>query len=901
MRDLFDQATNLPTDERRTFVDRASVDDQGLRDELLSLVESDKCQSKKPLTDAIGNAISGTMEARRQRLVGSKVGSYKLLRVIGYGGVGTVYLGQHVESEGRAPVAIKIVERAALHTDTRRRFEIEKQILANLDHPRIARIFDAGDTQEAFPYLVMEHVHGDSIDRYCDRRRLNVRSRLLIFLQVCEALQYAHTHLVIHRDLKPANILVTLDGDVKLLDFGIAKLLDPDTGSAIALTRLQDQLLTPEYASPEQIHGQYLTTASDIYALGVLLHELLTGCRPYGTPATQLELERAICVEEPKKPSRITRPPRTIKVGKSTTSDESQIRAALRGTTPPRLSHQLSGDLDAIILRALRKDAAERYESVHDLAEDLRSYLACRPVSTARSTNIYLASRFLRRNCFLIAIGLSIAIATAFAISGIRSMSIAMAEQRDRAYHSRKAADAVTEFMVSAFDSTNNSEKRNDSALDLIDRATQLIKVDTQQDPTIRAKLLESIGHYQSRLGRTTEGVRLLKEAVAIRQTDDGTRTSDLATLYLRLGSAQSNTSEFEEAKRALQYSRTLLVQEQRSNSTEFALVTVRLGIVEMELGNSSKAVRLLTEALALSERIYGAGHSEVASASAALANALRWAGKYRESTRFARAALTIYERTVPELHPDRIGTLQTLAAGQVSIGELASAMTNTQLAYKSASRLSKGNAAMFIDPLQEASTSFGALGALDLAEKIQREVLDLSTIHRGTLSIPTAYGRETLGIILWKRKQFVAAERELRAALASYKLLLPDDHPYISTSEHWISEALLAQNKVESAANQLRVTLQRLNRTEAAPWRVARTVSTLGYSLFKQNRIDEAIRLMEQGINTLSAVEVQDPSTLTLARSRLREVYLATGNTEKLEKLDASIQKKKSEGATRL
>src|SRR5690606_868068 len=263
-------------------------------------------RSTGPLTHALGAAIDATTRDRRKALVGRIIGNYKLVSILGHGGTGTVYLGERADRQYSAQVAVKIVDTAPIHGELGLRFRAERQILASLNHANISRLLDAGETPDGQPYLVMEYVHGEPVDRYCDRHQLDLTARLKLFLEICNAVQYAHQNLIVHRDLKPANILVTAEGSPKLLDFGIAKLLDSgDKAAMLALTRMNDRLLTPEYASPEQILGRQVTTASDVYALGVVLYELLTGLRPYTVPssASQLELERSICISDPQRPS----------------------------------------------------------------------------------------------------------------------------------------------------------------------------------------------------------------------------------------------------------------------------------------------------------------------------------------------------------------------------------------------------------------------------------------------------------------------------------------------------------------------------------------------------------------------------------------------------------------------
>ncbi len=333
LQEIFAAAVDLPASQQHQYVADACGGDESLRQEILAMLTCDAEPDSGPLTNALDAAISDTSKDRRQALINTVVGSYRLVSILGHGGAGSVYLAERADRQYSAQVAVKIVESAALHPDMGLRFRAERQILASLNHPNIARLVDAGETDKGLPYLVMEYVHGEPVDRYCDSGQLSIDARLELFLQICSAVQYAHQNLVVHRDLKPANILVTADGVPKLLDFGIAKLLDasPVVTQSIALTRMNDRMLTPEYASPEQILGRPVTTSSDVYALGIVLYEILTGRRPYSVAATsQLELERSICVTDPPRPSSVVARP----VDNTSRPDASkESLAALRGLT----------------------------------------------------------------------------------------------------------------------------------------------------------------------------------------------------------------------------------------------------------------------------------------------------------------------------------------------------------------------------------------------------------------------------------------------------------------------------------------------------------------------------------------------------------------------------------------
>ncbi|MFV2091422.1 MAG: serine/threonine protein kinase, partial [Pseudomonadales bacterium] len=342
------------------------------------------------LTDAFAD-LEEEIDSGESSRVGMRLGAFELTRLVGRGGNASVYLGERVDAQYHQQVAVKIIHQGLAGRDGELRFRAERQILANLDHPNIARLLDGGTTAAGLPYLVMEYIDGEPIDVYCDERRLSVDARLGLFSEVCAAVQYAHQNLIVHRDLKPANVLVGADGIPKLLDFGIAKLLDADRlHQTLALTRADTRLLTLEYASPEQVKGEAITTASDIYTLGVMLYELLTGQMPYRLSGTGPgELERVICDTRPDRPSIVvTRDPATGGAADSITksicdpqhSCDPQRICAVRSTEPQKLRRQLRGELDNIVLMALRKEPERRYRSAEQLAEDLGRYGTHLPV-----------------------------------------------------------------------------------------------------------------------------------------------------------------------------------------------------------------------------------------------------------------------------------------------------------------------------------------------------------------------------------------------------------------------------------------------------------------------------------------------------------------------------------------
>lgn len=892
LEELFARATDLPETERQSFIACECGDDRELLAELQELLKADvEEKSRSVIGHAVGAAISHASRDRRQALIGRVLGNYRLTSVLGHGGTGTVYLAERADRQYSAQVAIKILD-ASLHGDLGLRFRSERQILASLNHSNIARLLDAGETQEGQPYLVMEYIHGETLDRYCDRNQLDLRARLRLFLEVCVAVQCAHQNLIIHRDLKPANILVTADGKPKLLDFGIAKLLDPgDTAKSPALTRMNDRLLTPEYASPEQILGRAVTTASDVYALGVVLYELMTGLRPYSVPesASQLELERSICVTDPLRPSAAVA--RNLQQDRAGQSGVIGIAAARR-LSAEKLARKLTGDIDAIIMRALRKEPEHRYGSVEQLAADIARFLSREPVQARQGNWLYYSQRFARRHAYGVAAGALVATLTlAFAITmSVQAQRIAA--ERDRAEQESRRAETVSEFMLDVFTASDPFETpgREVTARELLDAAGSKIYGDINQHPEVRARLLEAIGRAFRRQHLNDRAISHLQEAIHLRKQlpqEGGAKTGAVMT---ELAIALRQSGDLAGADKALESAVEWSSRFKSHLSPEYADLLANLGRTQFISGDSRSAQKYFEESLALTRKLHGPTHPDVASLLTELSAISLWHDDPRTAEQLARQALEIYRATTHRMHPDRVVAEVRLADTlylQGRFNEAEPIFLDALADQKSLYGVSSRQVADILDSLAAIKRSQGLLAQ---AESYARQAVDSQSRGLGADHYMTAYVRTSLAAILLQKQDYAEAEVQLRQALSVYEKALPPDHQYIASSEHLLGEVLLASDRVSDAEPVLRAAMNRWKRSDAPPWRSARSASALGEALFRAGRIQEAERLLADSYRTLALDDTADRTARVDAQDRLARFYSAIGRRHAFQQLKSEV-----------
>jgi serine/threonine protein kinase/tetratricopeptide (TPR) repeat protein len=528
---LLDDALERRTTERAAFIESLSKNEPELREEVESLLRAHEAQPDFLESSYIAGAVNDTeSSADSFAWVGRVLGSYRLLELIGEGGMGAIFRAVRIDGLHDRPVAVKLIRSGLSKEFFLRRFNEERRILASLDHPNIARLLDGGASPEGMPYVVMEFVDGVPIDVFCARQELSIRERLQLFRVVCGAVQYAHQNLIVHRDLKPANILVTKDGQPKLLDFGIAKIRDPRQGPEVERSLTLLPIMTPDFASPEQVRGVSITTASDIYSLGVVLYVLLTGQRPYGSAQrTPHEIMKAICETTPLKPSgTVLRHATTAGPGEGASSQPALIGDSERRERY-RLRRALRGDIDSIVLKTLRKQADERYATVEQLSEDIRRHLEGLPVKARRGTAGYRLRKFIARHTAGVAVAAVVAgLLIASVIVSVREARVARVEAARAERRFNDVRELAGSLVFDVHDAIRDLPGSTPARKILIDRALKYLDGLSKESGNDRSLMRELAaayervgeveGHFlQSNLGDAARSLDSYQKALALR------------------------------------------------------------------------------------------------------------------------------------------------------------------------------------------------------------------------------------------------------------------------------------------------------------------------------------------------------------------------------------------------
>lgn len=822
---LFKAARALPAESRPAFLREQCGDDSNLYAEVSRLLQSETIDEY--LGDIVQVAAKETVAASAADKIQHRVGNYKLIELIGSGGMGNIYRAERDDHHFDHQVAIKLLHAHLGDAGMVQRFQLERQTLANLEHPNIARLLDGGETDDIAPYLVMEYVDGTPIDKYCDGHRLSVRQRLLLFQKVCAAVDYAHRNLIVHRDIKPSNILVNRAGEPKLLDFGIAKFIDSSAlNYAIAPTREGNAAMTPDFASPEQVRGEAITTATDVYSLGVLLYILLSGRRPYMQQATNMAaIAKAICDTEPSRPS-------TVITLDGDNEDAAPEIVASRRTSIGKLTKLLSGDLDNIVMKALQKEPERRYSSALALSEDVDNYLSDEPVAARPDSLLYRAGKFVRRNRWAVA---TAALILLLVVGFPSYYSVQVTEQRDLAQQEAQKAARVSEFMLSLFSTPDPDQARGEliTARALLDQGALRIEEDLADQPAVRAAMQDVMGGAYLGLGFYEQSERLLDTALQTRVSLYGDEHLDVLQTATRISRLSTSTGDFQESeahyREALELSRKL----QGEDSVSAAMLLTGLANAVYEQGRQEEARGYYEDALAMHDRLSPDSSREKAITMHGYGWLLTNMAEFESAETILRASVAMLRETAGAYHPEVPATMNHLTFALMDSGQW------------------------------------------DAAEVNMREGLALSTRIYGEEHPSFSGDLFTFGTILQAKGNYAEAEQLYRRGLAIDGKLLGEDHPYIASDKNNLAGVLRSQGKYGEAVALYQESLALNERSFGREHpETATNISNLGLTYLQLGEFDLARDLFVEATEIRTEVLGADHPA-TLSSKNIYAIYL--------------------------
>ncbi len=845
---VFFRALELTPDQRARYLEEACGDDAAFRREVEAVLAAhfsgDSRDSDRLLTPA---SLAGVAALP----LGSRVGVYELESLIGRGGMGEVYKARRADTQYEQQVAVKLMRTGRDSGELMRRFRTERQILARLQHPNIATLLDGGVTDTGQPFLVMQHVDGVPINTYANERNLSLKERLEPFVTVCDAVQFAHANLVVHRDLKPSNILITSTGDVRLLDFGIAKLMDDAADGPLTGDLL---LLTPEHASPEQFLGGSITVATDVYALGVLLYELLTGFRPFQfVPPT--ELHRAVCERDPRAPS-------------GAAADHTLVTKSKLGRAPVP-PERIAGDLDSIVLKALRKEPERRYATVSELADDVRRHLNGYPVQARPETFGYTASRYLKRHkvgvvasAALAAALISLTIVSArFAVTS-RAQAQAIAAERD-------VAVEVSTFLENLFKSPDPfavGPSRRDTlrVRDFLAEGAQKVRRELRSQPLVQARLLTVLGRARTDLGLLDAALPVLEEATAIRRRQLGRDSTATAVSERTLGitlwqfgknvraeslfrsaeatlsrdslgmrgerikalSALGNTlysqGRYAESEATFRHALALAEAEFKPSDSELAGRQSDLATVLGYQAKFAEAESLFHRAIAVEREANGRDHPRVATPLGNLATLLVQKREYARAEPLIREALAIQQARLPSPHPRTSSTINNLAAVLLHQKKSAAAESLFRESLTLQRTLYGERHPAVAGTLLNLAAALDDLGRRDEALRVKMESRDVIVAALGADHPLVATAHQNIGVSLHLMGRHLPAWEAYEAAIAIRRAKLPPTHPLTAIVQSKSGQCLIDLRRYAEAEVRLKEAFtgfEPLKAQEAQQW----------------------------------------------------------------------------------
>jgi len=793
---LFDEALDRPVDARAAFLDEACADDPDLRAAVQRLLDAYADAPSFLEGDAadVGQAWAAEEEAAHDRR-GEIIGPYRLQERIGQGGMSVVYRAERTDGAFDQTVALKLLP-AHFETEQRvARFRAERQILARLTHPHIARLLDGGMSTEGHPYLAMAYVEGQPLTIHARKANLSIERRLELLCDVLGALQYAHQNLIVHRDIKPDNILVTPEGTVKLLDFGIAKLLDQtDVPFTLPLTRTGQRLMTPEYAAPEQVTGGTVTTATDVYQVGVLAYELLTGVRPFDLQGkTPSQIERIVSEQPPERPSTAW-----------TTAATAQATVPDGGPTPAppaAVGRRLAGDLDTIILKALAKEPGQRYASVEAFADDLRRFAGGRPVQARTPTLRYRAKKFVRRNKGPVAVAaLGMLLIVGFGAALLFQRNVAL-QERDRYQQELATSEAVTGYLTELFAASNPRETQGDtlSAFELLDLgAASIDQLDAQS--RVQTRLMEVMANSYTQIGSLDEADELLMRALRLTRKESGEQSAATASVLAHLASLRHAQGEAHAAdslhREALQIKRETL----SADHPDLSRSVNGLASVLSQAGEFDEAESLYREALELRREAHGREHEHVAATMRNLGILLGRQDRLGEAAELMDEALAIERDVLGDRHLQVSETATSLAVAYSQQGDSEAARPLLEEALEIKTETLGNDHPSLLATINNLGVITERLGDYDAADSLYNRTLNLAEATYGRYHPSVGMTTSNRGTLARRQGDYETALALFEEALEIQRIIYNGQHPEIAGQLKNIAHALDGLDQADEA-----------------------------------------------------------------------------------------------------
>lgn len=874
---LLDEALDRPSHERRSFLEKAT-DDPALRTRVAALLAA----ADEPIAWLDDGVVSldepmlheaATDAAQAAQHEGERFGAYRLVERIAHGGMSVVYRAERVDGEYEQEVALKLLPHYFESDRHVQRFRAERQILARLNHPNIARLLDGGVAENGRPYLVMEYIDGVPITTYCIQEALPLRARVRLLRTVSAAVQHAHQQLVIHRDLKPANILVTRDGQVKLLDFGIAKLLHTGDAPGTGLqTRTGELLLTPAYAAPEQVTGDPVSTATDVYQLGMVGYELLTGIRPFQhDEESPSSIARAVVEDTPTKPSTVV-----------TAARSSAEPSALRPGSAESCSRKLRGDLDTILMKALRKEPGRRYTSAEALGEDLTRYLHNVPVRARRSTVRYRTRKFYQRHRVGVAASAVALLLIASLILGLLHQRNLALDERDHATQEQATSEQVANFLVGVFEASDpfgrTQSAEEPQASELLKRGMDGVQA-LENQPAVQAALLHAMGRAHTGLGDYATADSLHLRAQTLRtELFDAPHEALAQSLSLRAVVAEKR-GDYAASEAFTREALSMLKALHATPHPDIAESLHNLALVRKEQGDYGAADSLYEQALDIRRMLHGEVHEEIASTLTSLGMVRFEQGRYADAEVLHREAFAVNEQVFGARHPQTAISLNNMAMAVENQGHYAVAIPlYRQVLDVHKSYLGEAHPTT-VTSLNNLAVAVEKSGDLEAAEPLKREALERRRDALGADHPRMAAVYNNFAVLLHKKGDHRDALLYFQQAIKVLEPAVGLHHPYIAFTEGGMARTHSALGDLPRATALAEASLQKIEEHLGPDHpRTAAATGILGEVRTSAGAYDEAIALHEEALALRrAALEPTHPDIAT-SLSQLATAFAAAG-----------------------